>query len=267
MNSFRFHQCLYRIIDTPKWLNLRKSILNKKQNGYDIQAWWRDDDICENTNELDSLIRFVESNNIPAFLSVIPDKLTQSTISKLKIYKNIFVLQHGYSHINYAPLAEPYNEFGNHRNIQIQMDEIKIGFNQLLDQFGDQFIPVFVPPWGNISTEVKQILLEIGFKGISQIGKVNNPVKGLKDLNSNIDIHNWQSTSELLYTTEVRSWKNIIDAINKKINSQINEKEIRIGLLTHSQIMCKSDWKYFQRIVHYLRSSGTEFINASALIN
>ena len=39
------------------------------------------------------------------------------------------------------------------------MDEIKIGFNQLLDQFGDQFIPVFVPPWGNISMEVKQILL------------------------------------------------------------------------------------------------------------
>ena len=111
------------------------------------------------------------------------------------------------------------------------------------------------------------ILLEIGFKGISQIGKVNNPVKGLKDLNSNIDIHNWQSTSELLYTTEVRSWKNIIDDINKKINSQINEKEIRIGLLTHSQIMCKSDWKYFQRIVQYLRSSGTEFINASAIIN
>ena len=74
MNPFRFHQCLYRIIDTPKWLNLRKTILNKKQNGYNIQAWWRDDDICEDTNELDSLIRFVESNNIPAFLSVIPDK-------------------------------------------------------------------------------------------------------------------------------------------------------------------------------------------------
>ena len=85
MNTLRFHQCLYRIIDTPKRLSLLKTILNKKQNGNNIQAWWRDDDICENTNELDSLIQFVESYNIPAFLSVIPYIMTQSTISKLKI--------------------------------------------------------------------------------------------------------------------------------------------------------------------------------------
>ena len=96
---------------------------------------------------------------------------------------------------------------------------------------------------------------------------MNDPVKGVKGLNSNLDIHNWQSTSELLYTAEVKSWENIIDAIDKKINSHINEKEIKIGLLTHSQIMSKSDWKYFQRIVQYLHSSGIEFIKPLEFIS
>ena len=90
--------------------------------------------------------------------------------SKIKEHHNISVMQHGYSHNNYANVGEPLNEFGQHRNLETQLKEIRIEFEKLITSFGNQFVPVFVPPWGHIAESVIEKLSTIGIEGISLIG-------------------------------------------------------------------------------------------------
>ena len=74
----------------------------KREVGAQIRLWWRDDDVCEITNELKQLITFINIYKIPVYLSVIPSNLTSSTITLLNHIKYVSILQHGYSHKNYA---------------------------------------------------------------------------------------------------------------------------------------------------------------------
>ena len=239
-----------------------KSVINIERNSdYEVKFWWRDDDVSDSTEELNKLISFSDLNKIPVNLAVIPQNLSNEAIKLIKQYTHISVVQHGYSHINYANVGEPLNEFGLHRSLEIQLKEIRIGFEKLITAFGNQFVPVFVPPWGHIAESVIEKLSTIGIKGISLIGHSDKNYPCLFNKNVDIDIFSWKTQSEISYEFNIRDYSQILDDICDKIKLKINNNNrITIGIVTHSQIMNNQDWRIFRKLIMTLKKTGIHFI-------
>ena len=183
-----------------------KSVINIERNSdYEVKFWWRDDDVSDSTEELKNLISFSDLNKIPVNLAVIPQNLSNEAIKLIKQNSHISVVQHGYSHINYATIGEPLNEFGHHRSLDTQLKEIRIGFDKLKTSFGNQFVPVFVPPWGHIADSVIEQISTIGIKGISMIGDRDKIYPNLINNNVHVDIHSWKTESDSSYEVNIRS--------------------------------------------------------------
>jgi len=170
----------------------------KLNSDYEFKFWWRDDDVFDSTEELKELISFSCLNKIPVNLAVIPKKLSNEAIKLIK--QN--------SHLN---------EFGHHRSLDTQLKEIRIGFDKLKTSFGNQFVPVFVPPWGHIADSVIEQISTIGIKGISMIGDRDKIYPNLINNNVHVDIHSWKTESDSSYEVNIRSYNQIIDDIFNKI--------------------------------------------------
>ena len=249
-------------------LKLKTIINTKVRLGYEVKFWWRDDDVSDSTEELKNLISFSCLNKIPVNLAVIPQNLSNEAIKLIKQYTHISVVQHGYSHINYANIGEPLNEFGLHRGLEIQLKEIRIGFEKLITAFGNQFIPVFVPPWGHIADSVIEQISTIGIKGISMIGDRDKIYPNLINNNVHVDIHSWKTESASSYEVNIRSYNQIIDDIFNKIKIEKSDDEcLTIGILTHSQIMGNNDWHIFGKLVKAIKKMGIEFIDAEKILH
>ena len=247
---------------------LEPLINSGRDSDYEVKFWWRDDDVFDSTEELKELISFSCLNKIPVNLAVIPKKLSNEAIKLIKQYTHISVVQHGYSHINYANVGEPLNEFGLHRSLEIQLKEIQIGFEKLITAFGNQFIPVFVPPWGHIADSVIEQISTIGIKGISMIGDRDKIYPNLINNNVNVDIHSWKTESDSSYEVNIRSYNQIIDDIFNKIKIEKSDDEcLTIGILTHSQIMGNNDWHIFGKLVKAIKKMGIEFIDAEKILH
>ena len=188
--------------------------------------------------------------------------------SKIKEHHNISVMQLGYSHNNYANVGEPLNEFGHHRSLDTQLKEIQIGFDKLKTSFGNQFVPVFVPPWGHIADSVIEQISTIGIKGISMIGDRDKIYPDLINNNVHVDIHSWITESASSYEVNIRSYNQIIDDIFNKIKIEKSDDEcLTIGILTHSQIMGNNDWHIFGKLVKAIKKMGIEFIDAEKILH
>ena len=246
-----------------------KSVINIERNSdYEVKFWWRDDDVSDSTEELKILISFSYLNKIPVNLAVIPQNLSNEAIKLIKQNSHISVVQHGYSHINYANVGEPLNEFGHHRSLDTQLKEIRIGFDKLKTSFGNQFVPVFVPPWGHIADSVIEQISTIGIKGISMIGDRDKIYPNLINNNVHVDIHSWKTESDSSYEVNIRSYNQIIDDIFNKIKIEKSDDEcLTIGILTHSQIMGNNDWHIFGKLVKAIKKMGIEFIDAEKILH
>ncbi len=251
----------YRIIDYFTVIRLKKIIREREKSGCNIRVWWRDDDIVSASDKTKTLLQFVKETETPVFCSVIPKDLTSEAIIILKENILVTILQHGYSHINYASSGKPYNEYGDDRELKNQLAEIQLGEKKLQKEFQNQFLPVFVPPWGNVSNKILENISSLGFIGLSGIGSDSQNNSNLKTKNIHIDLHSWKSNTELDYSTELRSWDKIISDISKIIKGSYDEGTTYIGLLTHSQIMDIADWMYFLRIIRLFNSLDIDFLN------
>ena len=245
---------------------IEKFINTEIDSNNSIRFWWRDDDVFDDTQELNKLLNFSTENNLPAYLSVIPKNLSDGAIAKIKEHRNISVMQHGYSHINYANIGEPLNEFGNHRSLDTQFNKIQLGFDKLRISFGEQFIPVFVPPWHHISESVLEQLYTVGIKEISLIGDGDKNYPNLINKNVDIDIFSWKTQSETSYEVNIRDYGQILDDFYNKIILN-NNNSITIAIVTHSQIMNKQDWKIFGKLIMILKKTKIEFIGRNNFLD
>lgn len=260
---------LNKIINHLNCILLKKKIQFQIKSNSNIRFWWRDDDIVEMTEGLTNILNISSIHNIPIFLAVIPEKISYDAICLIKEYSNIAVLQHGYSHNNYAKDGEPLNEFGMDRDITIQLNEIRLGFNKLSNLFNDQFLPIFVPPWGHVSHPIIKELGKIGFKGISCIGKSNTKYPDLINNNVHIDIHSWQTKSETEYKVYCKKYSEVLKEISYLLAHTIHhqDSDISVGILTHSQIMSEEDFNMIMNLIFDFKKIGIKFFKRDKLLS
>ncbi|SDQ89856.1 polysaccharide deacetylase family protein [Pseudovibrio sp. Tun.PSC04-5.I4] len=206
-------------------LNDHLNWFNERQQT--ISFWWRDDDAIEPSPELEELLGFSAEFSVPLSLAVIPKFATAALAQRLENMSLINILQHGWQHKNYQSkaLGEKASEFGRRRAIQEIEKELANGQAILQELFGNQFIPLFVPPWNRIAPETIPLLRELGPYGLSTFTWISS--FHLPQVQSHLDIIKWKKNKRFI------GW----DAAARRLDLQLCRRRTNpcepIGLLTH----------------------------------
>lgn len=181
----------------PGWTELETEFDAWSASGKCATLWWRDDDAARPSPALDQLLTVAETQ--PLSIAVIPAQATPALAEKLRGSANISILQHGFAHTNHAPADEKKAEFGDHRPVAKMRTEIIEGRNRLEDLFGDQFAPIFVPPWNRVSKTLSAELANLEFAGLSTFGP-NTASTAIRQLNCHADIIDWRGSRDFVGT-------------------------------------------------------------------
>lgn len=137
--------------------------LNRIQG--EIPIIFRDDDASELVPELQQLIDVFNSAKIPLHIAAIPARLSKETASFLLDQKYIEIGQHGYSHKNHA--TSGLSEFSQNRSYSQQYEDIRNGRERMQQLLGDDFQPVFTPPFHGFNESTLRCIQELDFKTFS----------------------------------------------------------------------------------------------------
>lgn len=232
----------------------------------EASIWWRDDDAHRPDPNLDRLLATALQVNAPLHMATIPAKLTDGVIAQLKSVPHVKIVQHGYSHTDYAPKGQGSWELGLHRPIEITLAEQKRGLDQLSEAFGDQFIPVQTPPWTRIAPEIIARLPELGFKGLSMVMPRNAKyaAPGLLEANTRCDPIKWKGGAHFAGTE--RALDDVVSHLHGRRTGTLDPDE-PTGLLTHHLDHDEEIWGFVETLTQHLNAHpATRWITFDELL-
>lgn len=178
------------------WARLEAELDAWRNQGRIATLWWRDDDAGAASPELRRLVALAKSHGVPLALATVPAWATAELAAATGAAGDfVSVVQHGYAHMNYAPLGAKKFELGPERPAAIVVAELAQGWQRLEQLFGPRFWPALVPPWNRMATYLPPFLAELRYRGLSQFGPRTRrePVRGLVQANTHVDIVHWKS--------------------------------------------------------------------------
>lgn len=222
-------------------------------NGKVAEFWWRDDDVQGPSEQLDQLLAISEKYQVALALAAIPDGVDVLLADRLSRHERVSVLQHGFSHRNFAPSSERKMELGWHRpggEIQTQIESGKCGLHVI---FGEQFIPVLVPPWNRIDARVVALLNKAGITGLSTLGprKQYSPAKGLIEVNVHVDLINWKQGRS--FAGAAACIEQIIKHLCAKREAHVDSDE-PTGIMSHHLVQDAGCWDFLEQVFELLKS-------------
>jgi peptidoglycan/xylan/chitin deacetylase (PgdA/CDA1 family) len=223
------------------WKSLPKDIFSRledcinilpksvSQSG-DIFLFFRADDVAVPSENFSRLLSLFYQYQIPLSLAVVPAWLTPQRWGQLKtLTGDISSLwcwhQHGWRHVNHSEKGKKH-EFGRSRSSsQIKID-LKNGMDRLKNIMGENFYPIFTPPWNRCDNNTLKQLKSLKFKAISR-SSGNNPKKPLEiaEYNVNVDLHTRKEKDP------EKGWDNLFEELRQAISHGM------CGVMIHHQLM------------------------------
>ena len=247
------------------WAMLQHELDLWAESGSTATFWWRDDDAVEKTPQLRKLDALSRDTKVPVSIAVIPAGLHDSLPQFLRQRDNFIALQHGYSHRNYALKGAKKIELGgDHSSEEIKV-ELVTGRCLLDAAFGEQFIPVLVPPWNRIERRVYPVLIGSGFSGVSSMWarETAYPVKGLLQVNTHLDPVDWRHGRRFIGVAIA------IGQIHRHLSSRRRAAEDitePTGLLTHHLVQNDEVWAFCRTLFETLnRHPAAQWLDASEI--
>ena len=226
--------------------------LNKwSDSGRIAQFWWRDDDVQRPTAQLDQLLAISKKQGISLSLASIPHAVEPELGERLAAIDQVCVLQHGFSHQNFALATERKMELGWHRPAAQINAQIASGFAILQSLFGKQFVPVMVPPWNRIDPRVVVSLNAAGLKGLSTLGprELVFPVDSVKQINVHVDIINWKQGRGFAGTEVCVA--QIVRHLSAKREGRADPQE-PTGIMSHHLVHDAGCWGFLDAVFGFL---------------
>ncbi len=155
-------------------------------------VFFRADDIGAPGRTFEKMIPLFQNHALPLNLAVVPTWLTAPRWAMLqRLCSTTPHLwnwhQHGWRHINHEPAGKK-QEFGPARSREAKHKDLSRGQAGLQKILGEDFIPVFTPPWNRMDAESLESVKELGFKAISR-SRHARPDTDLPDFQVNVDLH------------------------------------------------------------------------------
>ncbi|EHS49425.1 polysaccharide deacetylase [Rhizobium sp. PDO1-076] len=160
--------------------------------GDPLQLWLRDDDAVAPSEPLDRLLQLTNHHGVPTLLAVIPAFTGTELQQRLALEKGVEVAVHGWAHLNHAGAGEKSRELGMHRPLATVLDELARGRERLESLYETRFVPMLVPPWNRIDSDIIGELGGLGFEALSVYGPERSAP--LTMLNTHVDIMDWRGT-------------------------------------------------------------------------
>jgi len=244
------------------WAMLQNELDLWVESGKTATFWWRDDDAVEETPKIQLLDRLSRDMQVPVSVAVIPAVMHDSLVQFLHQRDNFTAMQHGYSHRSYALKGGKKIELGGDRSCDEIQAELDRGRRLLSTAFGEQFIPVLVPPWNRIESRIYPTLASAGFSGISSIWARETacPVKGLLQVNTHLDPVNWHHDRGFIGETIAIGQIHQHLSARRQAGGDIAEPT---GILTHHLIQNDEVWAFCRTLFDTLnRHPATRWLNA-----
>lgn len=160
----------------------------------DPQIFFRADDIGVPSPNFSRLVASFTRYRLPLCLASVPAWTTRRRLSELRRITGAGRSQwcwhqHGRLHRNFEPTGRK-QEFGPARDRRKLRDQLAKGRSRLEALLGEDFTPVFTPPWNRCNDDTLQGLIELNFKAVSRNRNAQPETPSiLPDFQVNIDLH------------------------------------------------------------------------------
>lgn len=215
------------------------------KNAGNIEFWWRDDDIMVEKRayklhylkykfKVKSLMKLYATYKIPAIWAIVPhnyEKYGQYFTKNILKYEQ-FATIHGIYHMNKAT-TPPSTEFPETCNLEENFQTITQYYNSFKPLFKDNLLPVFVPPFNNMNTNLKERLIKYGLI----ISEYNFNQNNHSNYNVDYDFANWE-------THKLKAENLILKELTELITSGIKT----LGLNSHHTIIDKENYKFYEKL-------------------
>jgi len=134
-------------------------------------------------------------------------------------------------------------ELGLHRPAMFVLGELGTGRMALERLFGDRTLPVLVPPWNRIAPALVPTLPEVGYHGLSTFGirRRVHPVSGLLQVNTHVDLIDWQSRR---FVGEDAA----LAAFGRALAASRAGTDEPVGILSHHLAMDEQAWDFLNSL-------------------
>lgn len=190
-------------------------------------VFFRADDVAVPSATFCRMINIFKKYQMPLCLAVVPSWFTApraDTLLKTADSQELFCWhQHGWQHKNHE-LSGKKQEFGESRAENAVRDDISRGAARLADLLGENFYPVFTPPWNRCGSVTLSCLKQLSFKGLSRSAGASPPSPaGLADYQVNVDLHTRKEPDPAL------SLNSLLDELRDSFKSPLT------GIMLHHQ--------------------------------
>jgi hypothetical protein len=180
------------IIDSEKHLRSATEIGLAAGSGK-ATVFFRADDIGVPSKMFSQMVFLFLQYRVPLCLAVVPAWLTKSRLQSLRHITGRSSLfcwhQHGWIHKNHEPSGKK-QEFGESRSENDLQRDLLRGKTRLSELLGNEFSPVFTPPWNRCGSTALSILEKLDFQALSRSSGAAPPASArLPDIQVNVDLH------------------------------------------------------------------------------
>jgi hypothetical protein len=223
------------------WEALQQLLDRRQEIGTTVSFWWRDDDAGEVGAALQRLLQVADRHRVPLALAVIPTQAGGDLSRLLDRATDVWVLQHGYSHTNHAPIGEKRQELWHRRDPSVTNRELLEGAVRLRSVAGSRALPVLVPPWNRLAPALADRLAELGYAGLSTF---SGPCEALappavRQVNCHLDPIDWRQ----------RGFVGRASAISQLIGVLEQRADSPVGLLTHHRDHDAGLWVFIDELL------------------
>lgn len=225
--------------------------------------WLRDDDACEATPALASLLDLAGFHGVAPVIAAIPERARPSLIEALAGSRARLAV-HGAAHRNHAPAGEKKRELGPDRPLPVMLAELRAAHRRLADLAGDRFLPMLVPPWNRIAPGLVPRLAGLGFAVLSTFGPrpAGPAIPGLSRINTHVDLIDWRGGRKAHPPGDL--YARLARAVGAPRPGRDDEP---IGILSHHLVHDDAAWAFLNDLMALTtRHPGARWLDAAALV-
>lgn len=164
------------------------------------RCFFRADDIGAPGDNCRRMMDMFRHADVPLHMAVTPAWLTPARWTILRDWagNGEFIWhQHGWRHVNHQRSGKK-GEFGTDRTLVQKTADLRKGRKKLETIMGDEFRPLFTPPWNRFDAETGEALAQLGYTAVSRWEGEHRKVPlpdALPDIPVNVDLHTRTETA------------------------------------------------------------------------
>lgn len=249
------------------WSDLERELSIWHAAGVTPTFWWRDDDAESPSPALDTLLALAQRHSVPIHLAVVPKSVGPALANRLSHATDTYVLQHGFAHVNNEPQGARASEVGEHRDINLQLRDLKDGWQRLVQAQIPNLLPGFAAPWNRIADKTVAHFPNLGYRLLStcHARKSPSPVAGVTQVNIHFDPIRWKQGPKFRGTEA--TLEGVVEHLVQRRTGLVDKTE-PTGLSTHHLQTDDTVWSFTDQLLERLTHNGaSEWIRLSSFLD